>query len=64
MDIKYPHDKKHILDDGGGDEDDDDHQVDGTSATATSSSSSSWRIKRSTGSTSDNLISRHRNKLV
>ncbi|KAB5537331.1 hypothetical protein DKX38_014864 [Salix brachista] len=61
---KYPHDKKHILGGGGGDEDDDDHQVEGTSATATSSSSSSWRIRRSTGSTSDNLISRHRNKLV
>ncbi|XP_061974378.1 transcription factor HY5-like isoform X3 [Populus nigra] len=60
---KYPHDhKKQLLDDD--DDDDDDHQVEGTSATATSSSSSSWRIRRSTGSTSDNLISHHKNKLV
>ncbi|KAF9673237.1 hypothetical protein SADUNF_Sadunf10G0003500 [Salix dunnii] len=60
---KYPRDKKHILG-GGDDEDDDDHLVEGTSATATSSSSSSWRIRRSTGSTSDNLISRHKSKSV
>lgn len=64
---KYPHDhKKQLLDDDDDDddEDDDDHQVEGTSATATSSSSSSWRIRRSTGSTSDNLISHHKNKLL
>lgn len=64
---KYPHDhKKQLLDDDDDDDDgdDDDHQVEGTSATATSSSSSSWRIRRSTGSTSDNLISHHKNKLL
>ncbi|XP_010999342.1 PREDICTED: transcription factor HY5-like isoform X2 [Populus euphratica] len=63
---RYPHDhKKQLLDDDDDeDDDDDDHQVEGTSAPATSSSSSSWRIRRSTGSTSDNLVSPHKNKLV
>ncbi|CAK7327457.1 unnamed protein product [Dovyalis caffra] len=53
---KYPHDdQKQLLDDDDDDGDDHDHQVEGASATATSSSSS-WRIRRSTGSTSSLLI--------